>query len=170
MHDLILATLCTRITAVYPAQIRAAVEPLTDDQLWWRPNEGSNSIGNLIMHLTGSLNYFLNRNLGGIPFDRNREAEFAERRTLPKAEVLAAFDAMVAGAERTFASLTPESLETPSPEPKMSTIVVEDLINIATHVATHTGQILWVAKMFDGKALDEIWIKTHRAGGTWKSA
>jgi uncharacterized damage-inducible protein DinB len=170
MNDVILATLRTRITAVYPAQIRAAVEPLTDEQLWWRPNEGSNSIGNLITHLTGSLNYFLNRNLGGIPFDRDRDAEFAERRLRPKAEVLAAFDDMVARAERTFASLTPESLGNPSPEPKMSTIVAEDLINIATHVATHTGQILWVAKMFDGEALDEIWIKTHRAGGTWKSA
>src|SRR6185295_14722209 len=128
MNDILLSALRVRITGVFPAQIRAAVEPLTDEQLWWRPNEGSNSIGNLIVHLTGSLNHFLNRNLGGIEFDRDREAEFAERRTLPKAEVLAAFDDMVAKADRTFASLTPASLENASPEPKMSTLVVEDLL------------------------------------------
>jgi uncharacterized damage-inducible protein DinB len=170
MNDILLSALRVRITAVFPAQIRAAVEPLTDEQFWWRPNEGSNSIGNLIVHLTGSLNHFLNRNLGGIAFDRDREAEFAEREGRPKADVLAAFDDMVAKAIQTFASMTPETLAAPSPEPKMITLVVEDLLNIAVHVSTHTGQIVWIAKMFDGTALHEVWMKSHRSGGAWKNA
>jgi uncharacterized damage-inducible protein DinB len=168
MNDVLLNALRVRITRVFPAQIRAAVEPLTDEQLWWRPNEQSNSIGNLLLHLAGSLNYYLCRNLGQIPFDRDRAAEFAERRNLPKGELLATFNEMVTRAERTFDSLTSDSLSAPSPEPTMYSLAVEDLLNAAAHLAFHAGQIVWIAKMFDGNAVQETWMKTHRHEGAWK--
>ena len=168
MNDITLEALRTRITRVFPAQIRAAVDTLDEDQLWWRPNEESNSVGNILLHLTGSLNHFLNRNIGGMEYARDREAEFAERRTIPKSELMAMFDEMVARAEGTFAGLTPEALGGPSPEPKMSTIVVEDLMNILAHLSNHTGQIVWIAKMLHGGAIDDIWINTHRQQGAWK--
>jgi uncharacterized damage-inducible protein DinB len=168
MNDVLLEALHTRITSVFPAQIRAAIEPLTDEQIWWRPNEQSNSIGNLILHLAGSLNHFLNRNIGGIDYDRDRAAEFAERRAIPKAELLAVFDDMVARAERTFGALTPERLSDPSRETRMHALVVEDLVNILAHIATHAGQIVWIAKMLRSDAVDEVWIRTHRELGAWK--
>ncbi len=168
MNDIALAALRTRITAVFPAQVRAALASLTDEQLWWRPNEKSNSIGNLVLHLTGSLNHYFNRNLGGLDYTRDRAAEFAERRILPKSDVLALFDEMVANAERTFERLTPETLAAPSPEPSMHSIVFEDVINAAMHLATHTGQIVWIAKMLNEDAVHEVWMKTHRAKGAWK--
>ncbi|HYC59937.1 MAG TPA: DinB family protein [Thermoanaerobaculia bacterium] len=168
MNDVALAAFRTRITRVYPAQIRAAIEPLSDEQLWWRPNEKSNSIANLILHLTGSLNHFLNRNLGGLAYERDRPAEFAERNAIPRSDLLARFDEMVRNAERTFDGLTPDSLDAPSPEPGMHTLVVEDLINVATHMSTHMGQIIWIAKMLNEEALNEVWMKTHRSEGAWK--
>lgn len=163
-----IAALRSRVTRVFPSQIRAAVAPLTDEQIWWRPNEASNSIGNLIVHLSGSLNYYLGRNLGGIPFDRDRAAEFAERRHIPKGELMASFDEMVSRAERTFDSLTPSRLSEPSPEPAMHEIVLEDLINVAMHLSTHTGQIVWIAKMLAEGSIREVWIKSHRHEGAWK--
>lgn len=168
MNDIALATFRARITGVFPAQIRAALEALTDEQVWWRPNEKSNSIGNLILHLTGSLNHFLNRNLGGINYDRDRAAEFAERRSLPKAELLALFDDMVTKAGRTFDTMTPDTLSRPSPEPAMHAVILEDLINITAHLAAHTGQIVWIAKALHENAFDDIWIQTHRTEGAWK--
>jgi uncharacterized damage-inducible protein DinB len=168
MSDITLGALRSRITKVFPAQIRAAVDTLGEEQLWWRPNEESNSVGNIVLHLTGSLNHFLNRNLGGIEYARDREAEFAERRTIPKAEVMAMFDDMVARAERTFDGLTSERLNDPSPEPKMHAVVLEDLLGILSHIANHAGQIVWIAKMLHGGAIDDVWIKTHRQLGAWK--
>ena len=167
MNDLALNALRVRITRVFPAVIRAAVESLSEEQVWWRPNEASNSIGNIVLHVTGSLNHYLNRNLGHLDYSRDREAEFAERRAIPKGELLAAFDEMVAHAERTFDGLTPEALGAPSPEPAMHTIVFEDLINITAHLSNHAGQIVWIAKMLDGGAVDEVWIQTHRQLGAW---
>jgi hypothetical protein len=168
MNDIALAALRSRVTGVFPAQVRAALASLTEEQVWWRPNEKSNSIGNLVLHLTGSLNLYLNRNLGGLDYTRDRAAEFAERRPLPKAELLAQFDQMVANAEHTFEGLTPGSLAAPSPEPTMHAIAFEDLLNVTTHLATHTGQIVWIAKMLNEGAVDEVWIKTHRFEGAWK--
>lgn len=169
MNDVALSAIRVRITKVFPTQIRKAIEPLTDEQLWWRPNEGSNSIANLMLHLSGSLNHYLNRGLGGLEYDRDRDAEFGERRMLPKAEVLAIFDGMVDAAESTFRDMIPvERLTEASPEPKMNSIVLEDLINILSHVSTHTGQILWIAKMLRGGSIDELWMHSHRDQGAWK--
>lgn len=163
-----LTALRARITKVFPAQIRECLARLDDEQIWWRPNESSNSVGNLVLHLTGSLNHYLNRQIGGITYDRDRAAEFAERRHVPKDELLAAFDDMVAKGEQTFEVLTVERLGDPSPEQKMYTLVIEDLISIATHIANHTGQILWITKMLKEGGLDDVWMKTHKRLGGWK--
>ena len=165
-----LDALQARICRVLPAQIRAAVEALDDDQIWWRPNETSNSIGNLVIHVTGSLNHYLNRDLGALEYTRDRPAEFAERRRIPRAELMAAFEAMVANAEKTFQKLTPERLTEPSTEPKMYTLIVEDLIGVVTHLANHTGQIVWIAKMMKEGVFDEVWMRTHKRLGGWKAS
>ena len=168
MNDILIDALRTRIAAVFPAQIRASLEPLSDEQLWWRPNESSNSVGNLVLHVSGSLNHYLNRAVGGFEYDRDRDAEFAERRHIPKAELLAIFDDMVSKAEQTFAALTPERLAEPSPEPKMYDVVLEDVINVAVHLSNHTGQIVWITKMLREGGVDEVWIRTYRELGGWK--
>lgn len=162
-----LAALRIRITRVFPAQLRAALLALDDEQIWFRPNQSSNSIGNLVLHLNGSLDLYLNRNMGGIPFQRDRPGEFADRRLLPRAELLQAFDSMMERAEGTFDRLDGGSLSGPSPEPEKYQLLVEDLISVAVHLATHTGQIVWIAKMLREGAIDEAWIRSHREHGGW---
>jgi len=156
-------TVRARITKVMPEQIRGCLELLDDDQIWWRPNEQSNSIGNIIVHLTGSLNTYLNRNIGGVPYTRDRDAEFAERRHIPKAELRAMFDDMIAKAETTLDAITTDKLDDPSPEPRMQKLLIDDLINITSHLANHTGQVVWIAKMLRGDAIDDVWVRAHRA-------
>jgi len=165
-----LESLRIRITKVLPVEVRDCLNLLDEEQIWWRPNEQSNSIGNIVLHVSGSLNYYLNRNLGDIAYNRDRDAEFAERRTIPKAELLAIFDDMVAKAERTFDGLTLERLGDASPEPRMHKSVMEDVINIAVHLSNHVGQILWITKMLKDGALDEVWMKTHKHLGGWKAS
>ncbi|HSP17778.1 MAG TPA: DinB family protein [Thermoanaerobaculia bacterium] len=159
-----------RITKVLPEQIRSCLDGLTDEQIWSRPNEQSNSIGNLVLHLTGSLNHYLNRNLGGMEFHRNRGQEFAERTEIPAAELRKRFDEMVRRAEQTLGAMTVARLSDPSPEPKMHRLVIEDLINIAIHLSTHAGQIVWITKMIRGGGVNELWINAHRKLGAWPSS
>jgi uncharacterized damage-inducible protein DinB len=168
LADAALNALRVRVTRVFPMQIRTAAEKLTDEQLWWRPNEKSNSIGNLIIHISGSLDHYLNRGIGGFPYDRDRDGEFAARGTLSKSQLLARMDEMVGRAEKTFDGLTADRLMGPSADPERYTYLIDDLINITTHLSTHTGQILWVAKMLNEGGLDEAWMRTHKRGGAWK--
>ena len=157
-----------RITRVLPAQVRAALEKLDEEEIWWRPNEKSNSVGNLLLHLSGSLNLYLNNNIGAIPYKRDRDGEFAARGPMPKAELLRIFNDMVAKAEKTFAKIKHADLSGPSKEPERYDFLIDDLVAILTHVANHTGQILWITKMLEEGALDEVWMRAHKREGAWK--
>src|SRR4029450_9081536 len=64
------------------------IDQLSDADLWWRPNEVSNSVGNLILHLCGNLRQWIVASLGGVEFNRDRDAEFAARGPVAKAELL----------------------------------------------------------------------------------
>lgn len=165
-----LAFIQVRLTRIYPEQIRQCLAALTDEQIWWRPNEHVNSIGNLVVHLAGSLNLYLNRNLGGIEYQRDRDAEFAERRTIPRDELLTIFNAMVTNAEKTLSALSPAQLSSPSAEPERYNTMLEDLLSILTHVSNHAGQIVWITKMQHEGAVDEVWMRTHKKLGGWTPA
>src|SRR6185436_5232970 len=73
----------------YLPKIERCLEKLTDEQIWWRPNAESNSIGNLLLHLSGNARQWIVCGLGGAPDERVRQAEFDERRTIPRDELLA---------------------------------------------------------------------------------
>jgi uncharacterized damage-inducible protein DinB len=163
----LLDSIRVRITRVLPAQVRKAVDALDEEQIWWRPNEKSNSVGNLVLHLSGSLNLYLNKLIGGLPYQRDRDAEFAERGPIPKKELLRIFDDMVAKAEQSLAKVT--DLMAPATDPEKNQYLIEDLIGILTHVSTHVGQILWVTKMLREGSLNEVWMKTHKHEGGWRS-
>ena len=46
-----------------------------------------NSIGNLVLHLTGNIRQRVVSQFGDEPFERNRFAEFTERRPIPRDEL-----------------------------------------------------------------------------------
>lgn len=164
-----LEALRTRVTKVLPAQIRSCIEQLSEEQLWWRPNEQSNSVGNLVLHVRGAVLHFLCRGVGGLEYERDRAAEFAAEGSIPKQQLLVMFDEMVDKATQTFDALDSSRLGEPSTEPAYYSIVFEDLFGIAIHLATHTGQIVYVTKMLSEGSLNELWTQTHRELGAWKT-
>ena len=166
LAPLTLEAIRVRITHVLPAQVRGCVEKLDEEQIWWRPNEKSNSVGNLVLHLSGSLNLYLNRLIGGFDYKRDRDGEFAARGPMPKKELLRIFDDMVAKAEQSLGKV--KDLTAPSTDREKNDYLIEDLIGILTHVANHTGQILWITKALNEGSLDDLWMRTHKHEGGWK--
>ena len=49
----------------YMPKIRLAVEPLSEDAIWWRANDASNAIGNLLLHLAGNIRQWIVSGVGG---------------------------------------------------------------------------------------------------------
>ena len=169
LGNLALEALRVRITKVLPAQIRSCIQELSEEQLWWRPNEESNSVGNLVLHVRGAVLHFLCRGVGGLEYERDRPAEFAAGNTLSKQELLEKFDEMIAKATRTFDGLDPARLGESSTEPAYYSIVFEDLFGVAIHLATHTGQIVYVTKMLKAGSVRDLWSQTHKQSGAWRS-
>jgi hypothetical protein len=76
---------------------------------------------------------------------------------------------MVLKAAQTFEALDPSRLSEPSTEPAYYSIIFEDLFGVAIHLATHTGQIVYVTKMLKEGSVNDLWTQTHRAAGAWKT-
>src|SRR5688572_26859642 len=56
----------------YWPRLRQCVESLTDAQTWWRPNDATNSIGNLLLHLNGNVRQWLVTSFTGATDGRDR--------------------------------------------------------------------------------------------------
>ncbi len=72
------------------------VDPLTDEQLWLRPFAHGNSVGHLLLHMTGNLSYYIGARVAENGYVRDRNREFTEPEHKPKADLLAAFDRAIA--------------------------------------------------------------------------
>ena len=162
LSDVALAALRNRITQILPSQIRACVDELTEEQLWWRPNEQTNSVGNLVLHVSGSMRHYLSRGVGGIEYQRDRPAEFAERGPIPRAQLLATFDETISQAATVLDSFDTSRFLAPTDEQNYVPTVFDLIFNIAIHLATHAGQIVFVTKMLKEGSLDELWIRAHK--------
>lgn len=162
LSEVALEALRKRITKIIPAQIRECVEQLSEEQLWWRPNEEANSVGNLVLHVSGSTRHYLLRSIGGIEYNRDRPAEFSERGPLPKEQLLSIFDETIAQARQVLDDFDTSRFLQPTEEPNYFATLFEQILNVTIHLATHAGQIIYVAKMLEQGAIDELWIRAHR--------
>ena len=163
-----LTALRVRVTKVLPSQIKACLDQLSDEQIWWRPNDQTNSVGNLTLHICGAVRHFLGRGVGGHDYQRDRPAEFASR-SLPKSQLLATLDKMVDTAQQTFDNLDPSRLRDESTEPTYYSTVFEDLFGVAIHMAVHTGQIVYITKMLKEGSINDLWTQTHKSTGAWRT-
>ncbi len=158
----VLEALRTRITKLFPEQIRSCVEKLSEEQLWWRPNDQSNSVGNLVLHLSGSMRHYLAYTIGGFDYERNRPAEFSERGPVPKQELLATFDETISQAGETLRAFDTSRFLESTAEQAYNPTLFNQIFNVAVHVAMHTGQIVFITKMLEAGSLDELWIHSHK--------
>ena len=149
-----------RLVAGFPQQARACLDALTDEQIWWRPNAQSNSVGNLVLHLCGSTRHFLGRAVGGTDYRRDRPAEFAEKGPIPRERLRALLDETVAETDRVLASLTPERLQEVTDRAGDPFTVLNLLLRTSHHWAAHVGQMVFAAKSLREGVFHELWMKT----------
>ena len=149
----------TRLVKDYPAQINVCLEALSDEQLWWRPNDQSNSVANLVIHLAGSNRYYFDHVIGGQPDQRHRDAEFAARGGHTRASLQAFWAESIAATERTLEALDPGRLMEQTDRSGKVTTVAQILLHVSHHNAVHMGQIVFVAKQLNPVAIDDIWRK-----------
>jgi len=126
--------------------VKELVEPLSEMQLWIKPVQPGNSIGHLLLHLTGNLNHFVGAQLGKTGYVRDREREFTEANLPSKKETLANLDLAVATFRRVVDGLSEEQLLVPHPEARFGP-VVQALLHLVSHFAIHRGQMSYIVRL-----------------------
>ena len=120
-------------------KIRHCLEQLTDEQVWWRAGDDFNSIANLLLHLNGNIGQRVLSLIGGLPRERNRAQEFAERGPISKAELLSRFDETVQQADAVLAALPAARLLETRRYQMLAGEVEKTLLAIILHTLVHLG-------------------------------
>ena len=147
-----LAQVIAKDLAAYYEMVREQthcwVDPLSEEQVWMRPFAHGNSVGHLLLHMTGNLNYYIGARLAGTGYVRDRDREFSEPEPRPKAEVLAAFDRTIAMVIATIEKQSNEDWLKPysavlEPEASESFAI---FLRCAGHAYHHVGQLIYLSR------------------------
>lgn len=145
LANLTRAALITELDSQRDA-VRQLAADLTEEQFWTRPLEPSNSVGHLVLHLTGNLSHFVGAKLGNTGYVRDREREFTESQPPSKESALARLDDAVATFRRVVEGLTAEQLAAPHPEARFGP-VVQALVHLLAHFTLHRGQMSYLVRL-----------------------
>lgn len=127
-------------------EVRSLSEPLSEADFWKKPLDPGNSVGHLVLHLTGNLNHFVGAQLGGSGYVRDREREFTESQLPSKRETLDKLDEAVATFRRVVCALSAEQLAAPHPETRFG-VVLKALMYLLTHFSLHRGQMSYIVRL-----------------------
>jgi uncharacterized damage-inducible protein DinB len=140
----------------YLPKIERCLEHLSDEDIWSRPNDASNSIGNLLLHLRGNVTQWIIGGVGERPYERHRQQEFDERTQIPAKELLATLRAAVEEADEVIRGLDANALLSRREIQDYDVTVLEAIYHVVEHFGMHTGQIILLTKARTGTDL-KLW-------------
>jgi uncharacterized damage-inducible protein DinB len=130
------------------AQVHKWVDPLPNELFWQRPYPYGNSIGHLVLHLTGNLNYYIGARVAETGYVRDREREFTEKHPPSKEEALRALDCAMAMVVETIGKQVQEDWAkayTAEREPEAKDRM-QIFIRCAGHAYHHVGQMVYLTR------------------------
>jgi len=131
--------------------IKLSLEKVSEEEVWKRPTETSNSIGNLILHLCGNITQYAIASLGNQEDTRQRDLEFETEDGLSKVELLSKLNKVVNGAKAMIEQVSAEELMRKREVQGFHFTGIGILIHVTEHYSYHTGQIAFWVKQLKNK-------------------
>lgn len=132
----------------YPTKIQRCLDALPTDALWRRDDESENSVGNLLLHLSGNVRQWIVSGVGGAPDARQRSAEFTARDGSVASALVAGLLETLRDADAVLASLDARSLGEQRRIQGRDVNVLDAVYHVVEHFAMHTGQIILLTKRY----------------------
>jgi hypothetical protein len=151
-------------------QIVKCLEKLSEQEIWWRPNDFSNSAGNLVLHLAGNVRQWIISGIGGVADVRHREREFSERGPLPRQGLIALLRATVEEACSVLDRVPPKTLGAPFSRQGFHMTRLRAILQVVEHFASHAGQIVYITKLKTGRDLRFTRLPRPKAARAGKAA
>lgn len=136
-----------------PPRIKKCFDQLSEEDLWKKPNESLNSIGNLILHLCGNIRQYAISSLGQSSDVRSRSEEFSATGGLTKSELIRKLDDTVSEAVQTIQNVSEEELMRKRMVQGFNYSGIGIIIHVTEHFSYHTGQIAFWTKQLKNKDL-----------------
>lgn len=150
------------LVEVYPPRIIRCLQLLSEEEIWWRPNNASNSIGNLVLHLQGNVRQWIISGLGGQPYHRDRDSEFSETGPVPRRALLAGLRKTVAEADQVLKEIRKPDFARRFSIQGYDVSGFQIVSHVAEHFALHAGQIMYITKLKRGKDLKFTRLRSQR--------
>jgi hypothetical protein len=141
-------------------KIKHCLGQLAEEQVWWRPSESMNSIGNLMLHLAGNLGQWIVAGIGGKNDVRNRPREFAEQGPIAKAELLRLLEEAVREAQSALSKASAAELLRLRRIQGFDVIGIEAIFNSIPHFRGHTQEIIHLTRTQLGDRYRVAWAPT----------
>lgn len=163
----LVATCRELLRHTYLPKVRGACAALSDADMWWRPAEGSNSIGVLLLHMAGNARQYIASGVGGAPMTRDRDAEFAADGGMTRDELVAHFTAAIRDCDAVLATLPIAALGERRTIQGRELTVLHAIVQVTEHVAGHVGQVIQLAKWRAPGAIRFYEASTHGVRRLW---
>jgi hypothetical protein len=137
--------------------VSKAIDGLPQEALDWIAKPGMNSITVLVAHMTGAQRFLVGDLVGGIPSNRNRQAEF-ETKGLAPADVTAMLGRAMFVTRDTLEKLTVADLESTQPHSKdgRSFTAAFALYHALAHAGVHVGHIQMTRQLWEQKMTSDL--------------
>lgn len=132
---------------VWLERAEACMDQLADTHMWYRPNQASNAIGNLVLHLVGNLRQWVLSGVGGQPDTRDRPAEFSATSGLTKRELMTLLHEVVEQSCDVIDHMPSERLLEKKTIQGNEVTLAYALVMAASHLGLHVGQIQYIGKV-----------------------
>ncbi|WP_258100333.1 DinB family protein [Marinoscillum pacificum] len=136
-----------------PPRIKKCFDQLSEEDVWKKPNESLNSIGNLVLHLCGNIRQYAISSLGQSPDVRSRSEEFSTTGGLSKLELIQKLEETVSEAVHTIKNVSEEELMRNRMVQGFNYSGIGIIIHVTEHFSYHTGQIAFRTKQLKNKDL-----------------
>jgi uncharacterized damage-inducible protein DinB len=130
----------------YVNKIQLCLEELTEEEIWIRPNDSSNSIGNLIMHVHGNITQYIISSLGGLEDRRDRDKEFEVRGGIDKRKLNDMLYVLISEVKDIIYNLTDNDLLRTRSVQGFNLSGLGIVLHVVEHFSYHTGQIAYWTK------------------------
>jgi uncharacterized damage-inducible protein DinB len=127
-------------------RVERAARAVSEEQFWIKPFPFGNSIGHLVLHLTGNLNHYVGALIAGSGYVRHREHEFVDPVHYPREELLSRFHETIEMVAETLAAQDDASFATPveSQHPIQTRLGL--FLVCAAHLNNHIGQMSYLVQ------------------------
>ena len=136
-------------------RVHKLAEGLSEEQFWRKPYSYGNSFGNLVLHITGNLNYYIGAQIAQTGYIRQRDLEFTQIHPGQKQEMLSKLDEAVDVVVASLKNQTDGDWEQP-----FKGVGADDItdrfgiyLRCAAHFHHHIGQMIYLVKELTQESL-----------------